>query len=97
MGFDLYINPVQHMVILIINLLTIYNIYSVHTTLNLSIILHILIIFDKNMSYKLVNKIYSTYYWTTRDEHIAAWCHKILQQYITIYLSYCLSFTNVHI
>ena len=58
--------------------------YSVQTTLNLSIILHILIIFNKNMSYKLVNIIYSTYYWT-RDEHIAAWCHKILQQYITIY------------
>ena len=47
--------------------------YSVQITLNLSIILHILIIFDKNMSYKLVNKIYSTYYWTTRDEHIAAY------------------------
>ena len=43
-------------------MLTIYNnnIYSIKTTLNLLIMLHILITIDKNMSYNLVNKIYTT-------------------------------------
>ena len=42
-------------------MLTIYNnIYSIQTTLNLLIMLHILTTIYKNMSYNLINKLYTT-------------------------------------